>query len=336
MSKNKIYCIHCGTENTIKSTDCIKCSKPLNKKYHPLLEYMKSKIREDLKSKVEDKAFSIIINYIKSNLYGCVLSISILASLTSVIVNVAINHNDISKVTEKPTITKEVALSIDDEVVKELYENQKRNHRDNSFRKSYYEDKYVTFNDLDKETIVYLANPSHILLTKDNCEFYTNEIENGKNLCEYLEAELVVDDIISYFIVDAKDFENKVKKVFGNDKAVNLSEFKEFKIYEDCTYYEKAGNYLCSHYNTAVPIGDYSEMKIIKATKKGNILTIYDKFFVRNEVGQICRNKNCTKKITVEVNDFDDYFEYAQTYKHTYIQDKEGNYYWFSSEPVDD
>lgn len=111
MSKNKIYCTKCGTENNINNTDCIKCHEVLNKKHHPLLEYMKSKIKGKFKDKVEDKAFSIIINYIKSNLYGFILSISILASLTSVVVNVVLNNNtnDIQKVTEKPTIVSEIS-----------------------------------------------------------------------------------------------------------------------------------------------------------------------------------------------------------------------------------
>lgn len=98
--KNIIYCIHCGTKNKIEETKCTKCHKKLNPKDRPLLEYLKSKIKDDLKGNIEDNIFSVIKNYIKSNLYGFILTCSVIASATSLIVN-SVNNNYIEKVEEK-------------------------------------------------------------------------------------------------------------------------------------------------------------------------------------------------------------------------------------------
>lgn len=101
--ENQIYCIHCGTENKLDNKKCIKCHKKLNPKDRPLLNYLKSKITDELKGNIEDNIISIITNYIKSHLYGFILTCSVIASATCVIVN-TIDNNYIEKVTEKPTI----------------------------------------------------------------------------------------------------------------------------------------------------------------------------------------------------------------------------------------
>lgn len=102
MKKENIqYCVYCGTKNKLEDKKCIKCHKKLNPKDHPLLDYLKSKTKDNLKGKLEDNIFSTIINYIKSHLYGFILTCSIIVSTTCIVTNI-INTSNIQNVTEKP------------------------------------------------------------------------------------------------------------------------------------------------------------------------------------------------------------------------------------------
>lgn len=102
MKKENIeYCIYCGTPNKLEDKKCIKCHKKLNPKDRPLLNYIKSKITDNVEGTIEDKIFPIIKEYIKSHLYGFILTCSVIATATCVIVN-AVNDSYIEKVTEKP------------------------------------------------------------------------------------------------------------------------------------------------------------------------------------------------------------------------------------------
>lgn len=105
--KNIEYCIYCGTTNKTENKKCIKCHKKLNPKDRPLLNYLKSKITDELKGNIEDNIFSVITKYIKSHLYGFILTCSVIASATCVIVN-TVNNNYVEKVTEKPIIEQSV------------------------------------------------------------------------------------------------------------------------------------------------------------------------------------------------------------------------------------
>lgn len=100
--KNIEYCVYCGTKNKKEDKKCIKCYKKLNPKDRPLLNYIKSKIEGDLQGTLEDNIFSVITKYIKTHLYGLVLTCSVIATATCVVVN-KVNTNYIEKVTEKPT-----------------------------------------------------------------------------------------------------------------------------------------------------------------------------------------------------------------------------------------
>lgn len=102
-NKNIEYCIYCGTKNKIENKKCTKCHKKLNPKDRPLLEYLKSKIKDDLKGNVEDNIIDIITKYIKTHLYGFIMTCSIIITTTCVITNV-VEDNYIEKVTEKPSL----------------------------------------------------------------------------------------------------------------------------------------------------------------------------------------------------------------------------------------
>lgn len=104
MKRSKIiYCVYCGTRNSSKAKRCTKCYKKLNPQNHPLLDYLKSKISDKFIGDIKDNALSIIINYIKSHLYGFVLTCSIIISTTCIVNNI-IDTPKAQNVTEKPKI----------------------------------------------------------------------------------------------------------------------------------------------------------------------------------------------------------------------------------------
>lgn len=123
MKNNKQYCIFCGEENKVESKKCTNCKKTLNPK-SDLYEYLKNNIKEEFQNKVTDKFTSVIINYIKSHLYGAILSLSILLTATSGVI-VATNNNKISVVSEKPIVINTYAgLGLNsEEVVKKYVES---------------------------------------------------------------------------------------------------------------------------------------------------------------------------------------------------------------------
>ncbi len=105
MRRNKIYCTYCGEKNLTSDLKCKKCHKKLNIKEHALLNYLKNHIKDDLKGNVEDNVKSILIIYIKSHLYGTILTCSLITTAISVIITSPIvNQGYIENVTKKPTI----------------------------------------------------------------------------------------------------------------------------------------------------------------------------------------------------------------------------------------
>jgi len=103
MKSKKIYCVYCGEKNNIKDLKCKKCNKKLNPKENMFFDYLKGKIKDDLKGKTEDTAFDIIKNFIISHLYGSIFTATLIFTIVSAIVT-NIDNRDIINVTEKPNI----------------------------------------------------------------------------------------------------------------------------------------------------------------------------------------------------------------------------------------
>lgn len=85
--ESKTYCTFCGEENNIDDLTCKKCHHFLKRGDHPLVDYMEDKITGKFQGEVKNTFFSILTNFIKSHLYGFVMTLSIFASAASVIVN---------------------------------------------------------------------------------------------------------------------------------------------------------------------------------------------------------------------------------------------------------
>lgn len=98
MSKKRgiVYCTYCGTENKKTEIKCCKCNKELLAKDNLAVDHLKKKAI----GKVQDDLLSGFLSFIKSHLYGTVLTFSVIISATIIaIVNMS---NSYEIVTEKP------------------------------------------------------------------------------------------------------------------------------------------------------------------------------------------------------------------------------------------
>ena len=74
------YCIHCGHEVMVNQGKCIHCGKNPNPKDRPFLDYLESKIRDDIKGKITDSGYDIVKGYLVSHLYGFVTGVLIVTT----------------------------------------------------------------------------------------------------------------------------------------------------------------------------------------------------------------------------------------------------------------
>jgi len=99
--KKKIFCVYCGTKNNINNKTCDNCLKKLDPKENQIIDYLKDHIKDDLKDKTKDGIFNILINFIRSHLYGFVLTLSIILS-SSMIISSNLDNNNYKVVENKP------------------------------------------------------------------------------------------------------------------------------------------------------------------------------------------------------------------------------------------
>lgn len=98
--KEKIFCAYCGKENKPEKKMCKKCLQPLNPKDHLLIDYFRKKWFGNAK----DGIFSAIKTFLRTHLYGFIMTCSILIATVSAIVSITNTQNKFEIVTEKPTI----------------------------------------------------------------------------------------------------------------------------------------------------------------------------------------------------------------------------------------
>ena len=102
MSDNKSvkYCIYCGTECDNGVAVCPSCNKSFTERENLFIEFLIDKTKDKYKGDLEDSIVEIIINFIKSHLYGVVLTISIVGVVVTSVVS---NDSYIQKVTKLPS-----------------------------------------------------------------------------------------------------------------------------------------------------------------------------------------------------------------------------------------
>lgn len=215
MSKNKNkYCIYCGYSLSCEDLKCPKCHKKVNSHDNIFFHYLKEKIKDELQGETEDTFFSILTNFIKSHLYGNVLTLSI--TFTIIGSNLILNNQDnyIEYVYEKPTVYS------DNEEVKDskemfldfasLYFDALENHDATLLNSYLLKDKikeleYTPSYELTNNINLYYARPGTLLNTKDTpayCDYHDNEISTMKEAYQNSNKEFHGNDLLYINIRD--------------------------------------------------------------------------------------------------------------------------------------
>lgn len=79
MNSGKIFCIHCGTCNDIKNDICPKCGKKLNEEENLFKDFLTDHIKDDIKGKLQDSVYDTVKGWLLSHLYGCLVTVSLIA-----------------------------------------------------------------------------------------------------------------------------------------------------------------------------------------------------------------------------------------------------------------
>ena len=101
----KIHCIHCNQINDDNEIICNNCHKTL----YELDKYYTDMLKDHLTGKVKDSVTGFLLQLIKENLYGIIMTITI---VSTVVVNVAI-RSDNPEVVSEITKTNEIAVHSD-------------------------------------------------------------------------------------------------------------------------------------------------------------------------------------------------------------------------------
>lgn len=81
MTPEKIYCIHCGAENKPQDDVCCKCGKKLNEKENLFQDFLMDHVKDEIKGKLGDSLFDTIKGWLMSHLYGCLVTVSLVAAV---------------------------------------------------------------------------------------------------------------------------------------------------------------------------------------------------------------------------------------------------------------
>lgn len=101
----KIHCIHCNQINDDNEMFCINCHKSL----YEIDKYYTDMLKDHLTGKVKDSVTSFLLQLIKENLYGIIMTITV---ISTVVVNVAI-RSDNPEVVSTINSTSEVVVHND-------------------------------------------------------------------------------------------------------------------------------------------------------------------------------------------------------------------------------
>lgn len=83
MTPEKIYCIHCGAENKPQDETCCKCGKKLNEKENLFRDFLMDHVKDEVKGKLGDGLFDAVKGWLMSHLYGCLVTISLVAAVST-------------------------------------------------------------------------------------------------------------------------------------------------------------------------------------------------------------------------------------------------------------
>lgn len=176
---SKIYCVYCGTKNKDSDKQCSKCKKKLNPIEHPFKDYLYNHIRDDLKGKVTDSIISLIENFIKSHIYGTLMSAVIIFTITSGIIGlIGSRQGYIEKVNQRPNL---------------IVENDLGHNEDDDYDGEYYTVTLYPFAECCDENVNKICDDSYTFRMKadtrlkDNVEFMNHWLVKDNNNQEWPE-----------------------------------------------------------------------------------------------------------------------------------------------------
>lgn len=106
MAKEKMFfCSNCGERHKPKEKICKKCQRKLPVRSRLLYNYLKDGLIDEVQDKVEENIISLIVNFIKSHLYGTVLTFSIIATTTAIIATEVAESTRYEEVKTKPQVS---------------------------------------------------------------------------------------------------------------------------------------------------------------------------------------------------------------------------------------
>ena len=196
-------------------------------------------------------------------------------------------------------------------------------------------------------------NPEHVdltscsdfnKLTKYNNinNLYSSCVNSKSNIADYADS-LLNGAYTGLFNLNFKDLQKDYQKIFGND--VLLSEnFSSTNLGYVCKYNSNSQNMLCTLGTGGGNTPERAFVETDYALKYSNYIELYDYYinidFSDNSMSYDKDFKNVANNKYTGQYDYsqnlklDELKKIGQLYKHTFKQNSDGSYYWYSSEPV--
>ena len=95
------YCTSCGAVNKKSAVFCEECNKKIVIRHRPFFDFLKKHGKSGVAGGVTEKIFSLVKDFLFEHLYGIVLTVSVVATVTTV---VATSTPYIKKVTAPPSV----------------------------------------------------------------------------------------------------------------------------------------------------------------------------------------------------------------------------------------
>lgn len=289
------------------------------------------------------------------------LWLALIIVIVLIVVGLIIGVNLKSKNEE---LAKELYERLESDYIFPIYVDDYETYIDSNF----YIDKLVTYDNLSDESKLYYAYqiiPNKKQRKLSDCEDLKTYIYNKEDLytkCvkdeDMLRKDLEEDGEFTFDNVNKDKLVSAYHKLFGYDKEMPLKQFT--KLFTGaCTYSKEKDDFLCFNTVGGKEIGSRAETKLEKYKKKKDSIEIYDRYVwveVENNLDYYeniyYKSRLKEDKFASETFDYemlkeekrtnlenkelkDEIFKQGALYKHIFKKDKNGNYYWYSSERVE-
>ncbi len=207
---------------------------------------------------------------------------------------------------------------------------------------NFYMDKEIKYEDLSDESKLYYAYNTIENIERKNfnsCNELKGYSFNGKkisNICES-DNEVIQEGTSGdwrFENVDEEMLEKAYHNMYGQDKKMPLTSFTKHVI-GACVYSKEKANFLCFTQTGSDTSLNHGETKYERFVENEDSIEIYDRYIWTRVTpdGESYYKSRFNEKELINSKDKD--FSKGALYKHTFKKDKDGNYYWYSSERVE-